>query len=62
MILPCLAFLERGESWLLQMLNASMHQNTHARDAREASVLSGCLRHTLDFSKIFYFSVYYARS
>jgi hypothetical protein len=34
----------------------------HARDAHEASVLSGCLRHTLDFLKIFYFLVYYARN
>jgi hypothetical protein len=62
MILPCSAFLERGESWLLQMLNASMHQNAHARDAQEPSILSGCLRHTLDFLKIFYFRVYYARN
>jgi hypothetical protein len=55
MILPCLAFLEQGESWLLRMLNASTRQNAHTRDAHEASILSGCLRHTLDFSKIFYF-------
>jgi hypothetical protein len=42
--------------------NASTRQNTLARDAHEASVLSGCLRHTLDFLKIFYFLVHYARN
>jgi hypothetical protein len=55
MILPCLAFLER----VLILANASTRQNTHARDVHEASVLSGCLRHTLDFFEDFYFSVYY---
>jgi hypothetical protein len=42
--------------------NASTRQNALASDAHETPVLSGCLRHTLDFSKIFYFPVHYARN
>jgi hypothetical protein len=42
--------------------NASTRQNVLARDAQEMLVLSGCLRHTLDFSKIFNFPVHYTRN
>jgi hypothetical protein len=42
--------------------SASTRQNALAGDAHEVPVLSGCLRHTLDFSKIFYFPVHYARN
>jgi hypothetical protein len=56
MILPCSAFLKRGESWLLQMLSASTRLDAYVRDAHEAPVLGGCLGHTLEFSEKFLFS------
>jgi hypothetical protein len=47
---------------ILALVDANASKNSHTRDAHEASVHSGCLRNTLDFSKIFYFAVYYARN
>jgi hypothetical protein len=38
------------------MLSASMRLDAYVRDAHEASVLGGCLGHTLEFSKDFLFS------
>jgi hypothetical protein len=56
MILPCSAFLEQGESWLLRMLSASTRLDAYVRDTHKASILGGCLGHTLEFSKDFLFS------
>jgi hypothetical protein len=62
MILPCKAFLERGESWLLRML---MHRRVRAPLRGMLAMrlsLVGALGTPWNISKIFYFLVHYTRN